>query len=303
MLEFGAPKAATATSSDLIKDVTEATFMADVIEASRETPVIVDFWAPWCGPCKTLGPQLEAAVTAAKGKVRMVKVDVDHNQNIAGQLRVQSIPTVYAFWQGKPVDGFQGAVPASEVAAFVERTAALGGDGGLADAIEAAEAMLAEGAAVDAAETFAAILSEDPTSAAAMGGLARANIAMGQLDQAEALLNSAAPAMAKSQEVEAARAQLELARQATDAGPVDQLRAMVDADPADRQARFDLALALHASGRVEEAVDAQLDLFRLDREWNDGAAKAQLLTIFEALKPTDPIVLKGRRRLSSMIFL
>ena len=303
MLEFGAPKAAPATSSDLIKDVTEATFMADVIEASRDTPVIVDFLAPWCGPCKTLGPQLEAAVTAAKGKVRMVKVDVDHNQNIAGQLRVQSIPTVYAFWQGKPVDGFQGAVPASEVAAFVERTAALGGDGGLADAIEAAEAMLAEGAAVDAAETFAAILSEDPTSAAAMGGLARANIAMGQLDQAEALLNSAAPAMAKSQEVEAARAQLELARQATDAGPVDQLRAMVDADTADRQARFDLALALHASGRVEEAVDALLDLFRLDREWNDGAAKAQLLTIFEALKPTDPIVLKGRRRLSSMIFL
>ena len=303
MLEFGAPNTASATSSDLIKDVTEATFIADVIEASRETPVIVDFWAPWCGPCKTLGPQLEAAVTAAKGKVRMVKVDVDHNQNIAAQLRVQSIPTVYAFWQGKPVDGFQGAIPASEVAAFVERTAALGGDGGLADAIEAAEAMLAEGAAVDAAETFAAILSEDPTSAAAMGGLARANIAMGQLDQAEALLNSAAPAMAKSQELEAARAQLELARQAADAGPVDQLRAAVEADPADRQARFDLALALHASGRVEEAVDALLELFRLDREWNDAAAKAQLLTIFDALKPTDPIVLKGRRRLSSMIFL
>ena len=303
MLEFGAPKTASATSSDLIKDVTEATFIADVIEASRETPVIVDFWAPWCGPCKTLGPQLEAAVTAAKGKVRMVKVDVDHNQNIAAQLRVQSIPTVYAFWQGKPVDGFQGAIPASEVAAFVERTAALGGDGGLADAIEAAEAMLAEGAAVDAAETFAAILSEDPTSAAAMGGLARANIAMGQLDQAEALLNSAAPAMAKSQELEAARAQLELARQAADAGPVDQLRAAVEADPANRQARFDLALALHASGRIEEAVDALLELFRLDREWNDAAAKAQLLTIFDALKPTDPIVLKGRRRLSSMIFL
>ncbi len=303
MLEFGAPKTASATSSELIKDVTEATFIADVIEASRETPVIVDFWAPWCGPCKTLGPQLEAAVTAAKGKVRMVKVDVDHNQNIAAQLRVQSIPTVYAFWQGKPVDGFQGAIPASEVAAFVERTAALGGDGGLADAIEAAEAMLAEGAAVDAAETFAAILSEDPTSAAAMGGLARANIAMGQLDQAEALLNSAAPAMAKSQELEAARAQLELARQAADAGPVDQLRAAVEADPANRQARFDLALALHASGRVEEAVDALLELFRLDREWNDAAAKAQLLTIFDALKPTDPIVLKGRRRLSSMIFL
>jgi putative thioredoxin len=303
MLEFGAPNTASATSSELIKDVTEATFIADVIEASRETPVIVDFWAPWCGPCKTLGPQLEAAVTAAKGKVRMVKVDVDHNQNIAAQLRVQSIPTVYAFWQGKPVDGFQGAIPASEVAAFVERTAALGGDGGLADAIEAAEAMLAEGAAVDAAETFAAILSEDPTSAAAMGGLARANIAMGQLDQAEALLNSAAPAMTKSQELEAARAQLELARQAADAGPVDQLRAAVEADPADRQARFDLALALHASGRIEEAVDALLELFRLDREWNDAAAKAQLLTIFDALKPTDPIVLKGRRRLSSMIFL
>ncbi|MFM7445731.1 MAG: thioredoxin, partial [Tabrizicola sp.] len=176
------PQAAT----DLIKDVSEATFMADVIEASREVPVIVDFWATWCGPCKTLGPMLEAAVKAAGGKVRMVKVDVDQNQRIAGQLRIQSIPTVYAFWQGQPVDGFQGAVPASELKAFIDRVSALAGDGGLAEAIQAAEDMLTEGAAVDAAETFAAILGEEPDNAAAYGGLVRAHLALGNLDQAEA---------------------------------------------------------------------------------------------------------------------
>ena len=300
MLELGA--SANSAAEPLVKDSTEATFLADVIEASKETPIIVDFWATWCGPCKTLTPQLEAAVAAAKGKVRMVKVDVDKNQRIATQLRIQSIPTIYAFWQGQPVDGFQGAVAPSELKAFVDRAAALGGDGGLAEAIEAAEAMLAEGAAADAAETFAAILEEDPENPAAFGGLARAHIALGQLDQAELMLTEALPKLAKSIEVEAAKAQLELARQAAKAGPVDQLRAAVDADPQDRQARFDLALALHANGDVDTAVDTLLDLFRLDREWNDGAAKTQLFTIFDALKPQDPIVLKGRRRLSSMIF-
>lgn len=289
-------------ADDLIKNGTEATFMQDVIEASQTVPVVVDFWAPWCGPCKTLGPALESAVRAAKGRIKMVKVDVDQNQMIAGQLRIQSIPTVYVFWKGQPVDGFQGALPQSEVNKFVDRMAALGGDGGLAEALDAAEQMLTEGAVQDAAETFGAILEEEPGNANAYGGLVRCHIALGDLDQAEALLNAAPAALAKAKELEAARAQLELARQAASAGPEQELRAAVAADPNDRQARFDLALALHAAGKVDEAVDALLDLFRLDREWNDGAAKAQLMITFDALKPTDPIVLKGRRRLSSMIF-
>ena len=300
MLELGQkPAAATAAA---VKDVTEADFMAEVIDASKDIPVIVDFWATWCGPCKTLGPMLEAAVAAAKGKVRMVKVDVDQNQRIAAQLRIQSIPTVYAFWQGQPVDGFQGAIPASEIRAFVDKLAALAGDGGLGAALDEADTMLAEGAAADAAEIFAAVLAEEPENARAYGGLARAQIAAGSLDQAEALLKAAPAKIAASPEVEAARAQVELARQAAKAGPVNDLMARVEANPADPQARFDLALALHAAGRADEAVDHLLDLFRRNRDWNDGAAKAQLFTIFDALGPNDPLAVSGRRRLSSLIF-
>ena len=299
MLEFGQAQPAGA---DVIKDVTDQTFMADVVEASREVPVIVDFWAPWCGPCKTLGPQLEAAVQAKKGAVRMAKVNVDENQMIAGQLQVQSIPTVYAFWQGQPVDGFQGALSQGDVQRFVEKIAALAGDGGLSEALEAAEEMLAQGAVADAAQTFAAILGEEPENAAAMGGLARAHIAMGDLDTAEALLNNAAPAIAAAPEIEAARAQIALSRQADEAGPLAELQSAVAAKPDDLQARFDYAKALYAAGQAEAAIEELLDLFRRDREWNDGAAKAQLFTIFDALKPTDPLVQKGRRRLSSMIF-
>jgi len=297
---------AATPADDLIKDTTEASFMADVVEASQTTPIIVDFWAPWCGPCKTLGPQLEAAVTAAKGAVKMVKINVDEAQMIAGQLQIQSIPTVYAFWKGQPVDGFQGAVPQSEILEFVDRVIkASGGESPsdtLNDAVDAAEEMLNDGQSEDAAQTFEAILGEDPAHAGAYGGFVRALIALGDLDKAEGVLNAAPIEISKSPELEAAHAQLELARQAADAGPVAELTAAVEANAEDHQARFDLAQALYANGDAEEAVAQLLELFKRDREWNDAAAKTQMFTIFEALKPNDPIALNGRRKLSSMIF-
>lgn len=295
---------ATAAPSDLIKDGSEITFMEDVIAPSDTTPVIVDFWAPWCGPCKTLGPALEAAVIAAKGAVKMVKINVDENQGLAGQLRIQSIPTVYAFHKGQPVDGFQGNIAPSDIKRFVEKLAALGPapDNGLADAIEAAEAMLTEGAHDDALETFTAILEEEPENAVAYAGMIRAHLAAGNLDLAETLITTAPDSVMKSKEVEATRAQLALARQAASAGPVDDLRAALAADPTNRQTIFDLAAALLATEQTEEAISTLLDLFKLDRDWNDGAARKQLFTIFDALSPKDPLVLAGRRRLSSMIF-
>ncbi|MCT4610956.1 MAG: co-chaperone YbbN [Pelagimonas sp.] len=301
MMELGG----AAPAADLIKDVSEADFMADVVDASMQVPVIVDFWAPWCGPCKTLGPALEAEVTAAKGAVKMAKVNVDEAQMIAGQMRIQSIPTVYAFWQGQPIDGFQGALPASELKAFIDGVIEKsGGDasGGLDDAVAAAEEMLEAGEAADAAQTFAAILGEDPQHAVAYGGLVRAHIAIDDLEQAEAILNGAPAEISSSPELEAAHAQLELAKQAADAGPVAELKAAVEADPDNHQARFDLAQALHANGDAEGAVNELLELFRRDRDWNEGAAKTQLFTVFDALKPNDPVVLNGRRKLSSMIF-
>jgi putative thioredoxin len=236
----------------------------------------------------------------------MAKINVDENQMIAGQMRVQSIPTVYAFWQGQPIDGFQGALPPSEIKAFVERVVTAAGgsaDGGLADAAAAAEEMFEQGAIEDAMQTFSAILGEDSTYAAAYGGLARCYIALGDLEQAEAVLNGAPAEISNAVEIETAFAQLHLAKQAQNAGPLTELRAALEADENNHQARFDYANALHSAGQVEEAVSQLLELFRRDRDWNDGAAKTQLFTIFDALKPNDPVVLNGRRKLSSMIFL
>ena len=293
------------TGRALIKDVSEATFMEDVVEASKTKPVIVDFWAPWCGPCKTLGPQLEEAVKAANGSVTMAKVNVDENQMIAGQMQVQSIPTVFAFVNGQPVDGFQGAVSGSEIKAFVERVVAANGgetEGGLDSAVQSAEQMFEEGDFEAAIETFSAILQEDTNNVKSYVGLMKSHIELGDLDQAEAILNGIPLEISQKPEVESVHAQLELAKQALDAGPISDLAKLVEKNPDDHEARFKLAQALHGSGQVEDAVDQLLELFKRDKEWNDEAAKSQLFVIFEALEPNNPIVLNGRRKLSSLIF-
>lgn len=306
MLELGTGAGAP-SDADIIKEGSDATFMEDVIDASKQAAVIVDFQAEWCGPCKTLGPALEDAVRKAGGAAKLVKIDIDKNQQFAAQLRVQSIPAVFAFVNGQPVDGFMGAVPPSEAQEFVNRVAKMGAGGeagaALDDALEAAEQMLAEGAAADAAQTFAAILGEDPQNVKAIAGLARSFLAAEQIDQAKAALDAAPAEIADAPEIAAVRAQIELAEQAADAGETDELRAKLEADPANHEARFDLATALMGAGDAEGAVNELLELFRRDREWNDGAAKTQLFKIFESLGDKDPVALTGRRRLSSMIFM
>ena len=302
MLEIGVDNS---NPSDLIKDVNEDTFMTDVVEASQEVPVIVDFWAPWCGPCKTLGPMLEKAVLASKGAVRMVKVNIDDNQAIAAQLRVQSIPTVFAFHKGQPIDGFQGALPNSEIDAFVGKvveTGGVDGSGGLSDALDSAEEMLEEGAAGDAAQVFSAIIEEDNQNVKAYSGLARAKLSLDDIEGAEAVLNGVPAEISENSEIEAVFAKIALARQMLAVGPLLELEAAVTSDPADNKARFEYSQALYAADKLSEAVAQLLELFRNDPDWNDGAAKIQLFTIFDALEANDPIVLNGRRKLSSMIF-
>ncbi|MEO1492755.1 MAG: tetratricopeptide repeat protein [Pseudomonadota bacterium] len=304
MIELGS---APAQSAAPIKEVSEATFMADVIDGSMNGPVIAYFTAAWCGPCKTLGPMLEETVRKAKGAVTLCKIDVDQNQQmimaLAQQgLPLQSVPTVVAFDQGRPVDMFQGAVPQSQITEFVNKLAKGAGGNGLDEALEAAEEMLEQGAAADAAQTFAAVLGEEPENPRALGGLIRATVAAGDIDQAKTLLGSVPAALADDPAIAAARGAVELAEQTQDAGEVGELRARLEADGNDHQARFDLSTALLANNDRDGAVEELLELFRRDREWNDGAAKAQLFTLFDTFGAEDPLTLKGRRRLSSMIF-
>ncbi len=291
-----------AERSGPIREGNEESFVRDVIEASNDRPVIAYFTASWCGPCRTFGPELERAVTAAGGKVSLVKYDADINQRLAAQLRVQSIPAVYAFVDGRPVDMFAGAKSGSELAAFIRKLqgAASGGEAELI--LEQAEALLSQGAAVEAAQHFSAVLSEDRENPTAFAGMIRSYLALGDPGKASALLNSIPDTISDHRDIVAARAAVELAEQAESAGPVRQLEERLEANADDHQARLDLAMAKLAAGQVEEAVDTLLELFRRDREWQDGAARQQLFKIFDSLKVGDPVALKGRRKLSSMIY-
>jgi putative thioredoxin len=289
--------------ADLVKSATTQSFMADVIDASMDTPVIVDFWAPWCGPCKQLGPALEKAVKEARGAVRMVKINIDENPELAQQMRIQSIPAVYAFKQGRPVDGFVGALPDSQIKQFIKRLGGEAGPSPIDEALEMAKEALAEGDAGAAANIYAQILQREPENLDAIAGMARAQIAAKQPQKARQALERAPAGAEKHPEIAAAKAALELAEAGEKAsGQVGALRRRLEADPKDNEARLELATALFASGDREAAVDELLDLVRRDRAWNEEAARKQLVKFFEAMGPTDPLTVSARRRLSSILF-
>ncbi|MBX3485315.1 co-chaperone YbbN [Phenylobacterium sp.] len=285
--------------ADLIKDATDASFVADVIEASKTTPVIVDFWAPWCGPCRQLGPAIEKAVVAARGAVKLVKIDIDKNPAYAGQLRVQSIPAVFAFVDGRPVDGFMGALPDSQVKSFVDRLAKQGGGSPIDELIGMAKESLALNDLGGAAQAYAQALQMDPGNAKAIGGLARLYQTQGDLERAAEVLEMAAPD-ARDPDIDAVRAALTLAAEAP--SETAEFEARLARDPDDHEARLEYAKALAGAGRMMEAADALLESIRRDREWNDQAARKQLLTIFEAAGPVSDVARQGRRKLSSILF-
>jgi putative thioredoxin len=302
-----APGGAPAQSgSSYIKDVSLTTFAADVLDASMEVPVIVDFWAPWCGPCKQLGPALERLVDEAKGAVRLVKVNIDENPEIAEQLRIQSIPTVYAFRNGQPIDGFMGAIPDSQLRQFVQGLIGPGGaeaaEPGIEDALALGDEALAKRDLATAAQIFGHILQEDPGHPKAVAGLARCYLESGDIDRAKKTLGLVRPDGLSDEAIRAVEAEVALKERASAAGDFGPLHAKVEANPADLQARFDLALALDGKGMREEALEQLLEIVKRDRKWNEEAARKQLVTLFEAMGPTDPRTLAARRRLSSLLF-
>jgi putative thioredoxin len=295
-------EAGTTTADAVVKDTTTQAFVKDVIEESKRQPVLVDFWAPWCGPCKQLTPVLEKAVKAAKGKVKLVKMNIDDHPAIPGQMGIQSIPAVIAFVGGQPADGFMGALPESQVVAFLERLTKDRIGGEAQDLLKAADAALAEGDAAAAVEMYAQLLAEDNANVPALGGLARAYVETGALEQARQTLAMVPEAKQNDAAVAAARAALEIAEQAKTLGPIDELEQKVAANPLDHQARFDLALALNGKGQRGDALEHLITIVKRDRKWNDDGARKQLVQFFDAWGPTDEATVEGRKRLSSILF-
>jgi putative thioredoxin len=292
----------TAAADSAVFETTTQGFVKDVIEESKRQPVLVDFWAPWCGPCKQLTPILEKAVKAAKGKVRLAKMNIDEHPAIPGQMGIQSIPAVIAFANGQPVDGFMGALPESQVIAFLERMtkSKIGAED--QDMLKAAEAALAAGRPADAADIYAKILAQDSGNIPALAGLARCYVATDNIEQAKKTLALVPEAKRNDAAVAAARAAQEHAEQAKAVGPVDELQRKVAANPLDHQARFDLAAALNAAGKRAEALDHLIEIVKRDRKWNEDGARKQLVQFFDAWGPTDPATVDGRKRLSSILF-
>jgi putative thioredoxin len=303
ILEQGGP--APQMAPDLIKDTTTQTFVKDVIEESKRQPVLIDFWAPWCGPCKQLTPILEKAVRTAKGKVKLVKMNIDDHPAIPGQMGIQSIPAVIAFVNGQPADGFMGAVPESQVTAFIDKlTAGMPGAGepNIAEILKEAETLLAEGDAANAASVYAEVLALDATNIAALAGLAKCYVTTGAIDQARQTLELVPTAKREDAAVKAVQASIDLAEQAKALGPVTELEQKVAANPLDHQARFDLATALNAGGNRAEATNQLLEIVKRDRKWNEDGARKQLVQFFEAWGPADEATVDGRKRLSTILF-
>ena len=296
-----APQAAP----DLIKDTTTQTFVKDVIEESKRQPVLIDFWAPWCGPCRQLTPALEKAVRAAKGKVKLVKMNIDEHPAIPGQMGIQSIPAVIAFVNGQPADGFMGAVPESQVNAFIEKLTKgvpAAGEPNIAEILKEAEAVLAEGDAAAAAQIYAEALAVDATNIAALAGLAKCYLTTGAIEQAKQTLAMVPESKRNDAGVKAVQAAIDLAEQASSLGPVTELEQKVAANPLDHQARFDLATALNAMGKRAEATEQLLQIVKRDRKWNDEGARKQLVQFFEAWGGADEATVDGRKRLSTILF-
>jgi putative thioredoxin len=297
--------AAPQVAADLIKETTTQTFVKDVIEESKRQPVLIDFWAPWCGPCRQLTPILEKAVNAAKGRVKLVKMNIDDHPAIPGQMGIQSIPAVIAFVNGQPADGFMGAVPESQVNAFIDKLTKgmpAAGEPNIAEILQEAEAVLAEGDPAGAAQIYAEVLAADATNIAALTGLAKCYVATGAIEQAKQTLGLVPEAKRNDAAVKAVQASLDLAEQAEAVGPVADLEQKVAANPLDHQARFDLATALNAQGKRTEATEQLLAIVKRDRKWNDDGARKQLVQFFEAWGATDEATVEGRKRLSTILF-